>query len=69
VLAVVAAKFAALKALPLPALNGGDVVAAVARRAGIGRWWPPQVTVALLLALLGAGLSWLVALAVYVLGR
>lgn len=69
VLAVVAAKFAAFNALPLPALNGGDVVAAIARRAGLGRWWPPQVTVALLLAMLGAGLSWLVALAAYVSGR
>lgn len=62
---LVAAFNAGLNLLPLPMFNGGAAIAALARRAGLDRFWPPGFTRALALVWLVMGLAWLLALAVY----
>jgi Zn-dependent protease len=47
VLAVTAAKLAAINLLPLPALNGGAAIATLSRRMAFNKWWPPFATIAL----------------------
>ncbi len=65
VLGLVAAKLAAFNLLPLPAANGGYVIAMIARRVGIAKLWPQGLTPVLLLAYLAIAISWLWALLVY----
>ena len=68
VLGLVAAKLAAFNLLPLPAANGGYVIATIARGVGIARFWPQGLTPVLLLAYLAIAISWLWALVVYLIG-
>lgn len=65
VLGLVAAKFAAFNLLPLPGANGGFLLAALARRAGIARLWPASLTQLLFLVYFAFIASWLCALGVY----
>ncbi len=65
VLGLVAAKFAAFNLLPLPAANGGFVLAAIGRSLGVDRAWPASLTTGLLLVYIGIALSWLVAFGTY----
>jgi len=67
VLGLVAAKLAAFNLLPLPAANGGFVIAMIARGLGIAKFWPQGLTPVLLLAYLAIAISWLWALVVYLL--
>lgn len=67
VLGLVAAKLAAFNLMPLPAANGGFVIATIGRGLGVAKYWPAQLTPVLLLAYLALAVSWLVALAVYLL--
>jgi membrane-associated protease RseP (regulator of RpoE activity) len=65
VLGLVAAKLAAFNLLPLPAANGGYVIAMIARGVGIAKFWPQGLTPVLLLVYLAIAISWLWALVVY----
>jgi len=67
VLGLVAAKLAAFNLLPLPAANGGFVIAMIARGLGIAKFWPQGLTPVLLLAYLAIAISWLWALVAYLL--
>lgn len=64
-LAMVAAKMAAINLLPFPACNGGAAVGAIARALGVHKFWPSTATRALLLSLAGLLGSWLVAVLAY----
>lgn len=64
-LAMVAAKMAAINLLPFPVCNGGAAVAAIARALGIHKFWPPAATRALVFSFVGVLGSWLVAVLVY----
>ncbi len=59
---VIAAKFAALNLLPLPALNGGAALAALGRASSVARWWPQAATNALLFVWLGLLALWVLAI-------
>lgn len=65
VLGLVAAKLAAFNLLPLPAANGGYVIATIARGMGVAKFWPQALTPVLLLAYLAIAIAWLWALVVY----
>lgn len=65
VLGLVAAKLAAFNLLPLPAANGGYVIAMIARGMGVAKFWPQGLTPVLLLAYLALAISWLWAFVVY----
>jgi len=65
VFGIVAAKMAGINLLPLPALNGGAAVAVLARATGLHKVWSPASTQALLLLLVAALGSWLVAIVVH----
>lgn len=67
-LALMAAKVAALNLLPLPMLNGGAALAALGRRLGLARHWPPAATHALICVYLALVALWALALGVYLLG-
>ena len=66
-LALVAAKAAALNLLPLPMLNGGAALAALAQRVGVAGHWPIAATRALLVAWLVVVMICALALGRYVL--
>lgn len=68
ILGVVAAKFAALNLLPLPALNGGAALGVLGRASGIARVWPQAATNALLFVWLGLLALWLLALVTWLSG-
>lgn len=65
VLAVAAAKVAAMNLLPLPSLNGGQIIAMCARPLKLARLLPESVMKVLLLAPLCLYASWAFALVVY----
>ncbi|MBU4610260.1 site-2 protease family protein [Achromobacter sp. GG226] len=65
VLGWVAAKLAAFNLLPLPAANGGFVLAALGRALGIQRYWPSGLTMLLLFVYVAIAMSWLVAFGSY----
>lgn len=65
VLGLVAAKLAAFNLLPLPAANGGYVIAMIGRAVGVAKFWPQGLTPVLLLAYLAIAISWAWALLVY----
>jgi len=65
VLGWVAAKLAAFNLLPLPAANGGFVLAVLGRALGIQRYWPGGLTTLLLFAYIAIAMSWLVAFSWY----
>jgi membrane-associated protease RseP (regulator of RpoE activity) len=65
ILGLVAAKLAAFNLLPLPGANGGFVIGTVARAAGIARAWPQALTTALFFVYMALGISWVVALVVF----
>ncbi|WP_187395167.1 site-2 protease family protein [Pigmentiphaga aceris] len=67
VLGLVAAKLAAFNLLPLPAANGGFVLATLGRVFGIAQQWPEKLTSGLLLVYFAIALSWLAALVMYLL--
>lgn len=67
-LALIAAKVAAFNLLPLPMLNGGAAVAALGRRLGLARHWPPAATHALICVYLALAALWALALGGYLLG-
>jgi len=64
-LGLTAATTAALNLLPLPGANGGYLLGAVGKSAGLGKHWPASVTQILLLAYVALAASWLVAAVVY----
>jgi membrane-associated protease RseP (regulator of RpoE activity) len=64
-LGTVAAKLAAINLLPLPALNGGVALAALARPLGLDRAWPAAATTALMLVWLAVVALWAVAVVSY----
>jgi len=67
-LALVSAKCAALNLLPLPMLNGGAALAALAQSLGVKRLWPLAATRALLCVHAGLLALWGLALVAYVAG-
>lgn len=64
-LGLTAATTAALNLLPLPGANGGYLLGALGKSAGLGKHWPASVTQILLLAYVALAASWLVAAVVY----
>lgn len=64
-LGLTAATTAALNLLPLPGANGGFLLGALGKSAGLGKHWPASVTQTLLLAYVALAVSWLVAAVVY----
>lgn len=64
-LGLTAATTAALNLLPLPGANGGYLLCAVGKSAGLGKHWPASVMQILLLAYVALAASWLVAAVVY----
>ncbi|WP_457444096.1 site-2 protease family protein [Roseateles sp. P5_E4] len=68
ILALLAAKVAALNLLPLPYLNGGAALAVLGRRLGLARWWPAAATRAAVFAWMAVLVLWLVALGGFILG-
>lgn len=64
-LGLTAATTAALNLLPLPGANGGYLLGALGKSAGLGKHWPASLTQILLLAYVALAASWLVAAVVY----
>jgi membrane-associated protease RseP (regulator of RpoE activity) len=64
-LALVAVKLAGLNLLPLPALNGGAVLAVLGHATGLVRWWPVALTRALIFFHIALLASWSVALCTF----
>jgi len=64
VVGLVAAYVGGVNLLPLPMFNGGAAIAALARRAGLDRFWPSGLTRALAFVWPGMALAWLLALGV-----
>ncbi len=67
-LGLTAATTAALNLLPLPGANGGYLLGALGRGAGLDQRWPASITQILLLAYVALAASWLFAAAVYLAG-
>ncbi|AVJ28420.1 site-2 protease family protein [Achromobacter spanius] len=64
-LGLTAATTAALNLLPLPGANGGYLLGALGKSAGLSKHWPASLTQILLLAYMALAASWLVAAVVY----
>lgn len=64
-LGLTAATTAALNLLPLPGANGGYLLGALGRGAGLDKRWPANFTQILLLAYIALAASWLFAAVVY----
>lgn len=64
-LGLTAATTAAMNLLPLPGANGGYLLGALGRSAGLGKHWPASLSQILLLAYVALAASWLVAAVVY----
>ncbi len=64
-LGLTAATTAALNLMPLPGANGGYLLGALGKSAGLSKHWPASLTQLLLLAYVALAASWLVAAVVY----
>jgi len=64
-LGLTAATTAALNLLPLPGANGGYLLGALGKGAGLAKHWPASLTQILLLGYVALAASWLVSAVVY----